>query len=156
MNYITWFLDHNQKHRKIVDRLKQDGLSSEQVIDYFEFSNMLAKEPDFCLLYAEGKKCHNIAYLNCYMCACPFFRFNDEGVPDGEGILVKSQCAIHSTKSDRFVYQGVAHLDCSRCTVPHTRTFIKNNFNEAWHEMMKNCAPPEPDAHAHDVVSAAR
>jgi len=156
MSYITWFLDHDSKHRKIVDRLKQDGLSSEQIIDYFAFDNMVAQEPDFCLLYAEPKKCHSIAYLNCYMCACPFFRFNDEGVPDGEGLLVKSQCAIHSSKADRFVFEGVVHLDCSRCTVPHTRTFIKNNFSETWHEMMKNCAPPEPDAHAHDVAAVAR
>ena len=156
MNYITWFLDHDNKHRKIVDKLKQDGLSSGQIIDYFEFDNMLAKESDFCLLYAEGKKCHDIAYLNCYMCACPYFRFNDEGVPDGEGILVKSQCAIHSSKSDHFVFEGVAHLDCSRCTVPHTRTFIKNNFDERWQEMMKNCAPPEADAASHGSEDGPR
>ncbi|APW46105.1 hypothetical protein [Rhodoferax antarcticus] len=145
MSYITWFLNHGEKHRKIVERLKKDGLSQDQIIDYFEFDNMVARELEFCLLYAEPRKCHNTAYLSCYMCACPYFRFDDKGTLNAEGILVKSHCAINSTKSAQFVHDGVAHLDCSKCKVPHTRDFVRNNFNENWLEMMKDCAPVKPD-----------
>ncbi|MBK1682775.1 hypothetical protein [Rhodoferax fermentans] len=155
MSYITWFLNHGQKHRKIVEKLKQDGLSQDQIIDYFEFDNMVKHEPTFCPLYATPKKCHTSAYLSCYMCACPFFRFNDQGSLNDEGILVKSHCAIKSTKSSLFVHDGVGHLNCSACKVPHTRTFVRNRFNENWHEMMKNCAPAEPDGQTPGVTDAA-
>ena len=54
-------------------------LSDEEVIAYFKFENMVKKEPDFCPLYKDNKKCHDMKELNCYLCACPNFRFDDEG-----------------------------------------------------------------------------
>jgi len=150
MSYITWYFNHDKKHKKIVEKLKRDNFSKDQIIDYFEFGNMVANEPSFCPLYENNKKCHDIAYINCYMCACPFFRFTDEGILNEKGILVKSQCSIKSKRSALSVNQGVAHLNCSYCTVPHTRTFIKKNFDETWQEMMKDCVLSELDVHSND------
>ena len=139
MSYFSWFVEHDQKHRHIIQKLKEQGLSQNEIIHYFIFENMVEKEPDFCLLYANKQKCHKLKYLNCYMCACPHFRFNDEGIEQKEGVLVKSLCSIDSKKASRFMYEGVEHLDCSKCSVPHTKAFIQKHFDEAWHKIMKSC-----------------
>ncbi len=82
MNYSTWFESHGQKHKKIMSKLEE--LSDDDVIAYFKFENMVEKEPDFCFLYKEHKKCHEMEDLNCYLCACPNFRFDDEGLRKAE------------------------------------------------------------------------
>ncbi len=46
---------------------------------------MVEKENDFCLLYKDNKKCHDYEDLNCYLCACPYFRFDDEGISKKRG-----------------------------------------------------------------------
>ena len=139
MSYFSWFNEHDQKHRQIIEKLKQKNLTDDEIIDYFKFENMIVNEPNFCLLYANKQKCHNLIYLNCYMCACPYFRFSDEGLEHKEGVLVKSCCAINSKKASRFMYEGVEHLDCSQCRVPHTKAFVQKHFDELWHKIMKNC-----------------
>jgi len=63
---------------------KLTKLSDNEVIAYFRFENMVQKEPDFCPLYKETKKCHDMEVLNCYLCACPNFRFDDEGISKKE------------------------------------------------------------------------
>ena len=77
MSYKSWFLEHGNKHKAIMAKLTH--LSDEEVIAYFRFENMVEKEPDFCPLYADNKKCHDMQALNCYLCACPNFRFDDKG-----------------------------------------------------------------------------
>lgn len=139
MSYFSWFVEHDQKHRQIIQKLNEQGLSPNEIIHYFIFENMFENEPKFCLLYANKQKCHNLKYLNCYMCACPHFRFNDEGIEQKEGVLVKSYCSIDSKKASRFLYGGVEHLDCSKCSVPHTKAFIEKYFDVSWHKIMKNC-----------------
>ena len=139
MSYFSWFVEHDQKHHQIIQKLKEQGLLPNEIIRYFIFENMVEKEPDFCPLYANKQKCHNLKYLNCYLCACPHFRFNDEGIEDKESVLVKSCCAIHSKKSSQFIYEGIAHLDCSKCSVPHTKAFIQKHFDASWHTIMKDC-----------------
>jgi len=139
MSYFSWFVEHDLKHHQIIQKLKQKNLSNDAIIDYFKFENMIVNEPKFCLLYTNKQKCHNLTYLNCYMCACPYFRFNDEGVEQKEGVLVKSFCSINSKKASRFIYEGVEHLDCTKCSVPHTKAFVQKHFNEVWHAVMKNC-----------------
>ena len=77
MTYQEWFETHASKHAVIMEKLTH--LSDTEVIEYFRFENMVINEPDFCLLYTENKKCHEVEHLNCYWCACPYFRFNDSG-----------------------------------------------------------------------------
>jgi hypothetical protein len=80
MSYIKWFDAHAKKHKVIVDKLVNLDYTKEQIIDYFDFDNMVKEEPNFCPLYKDNKKCHDMDKLNCYMCACPNFRFNDNGL----------------------------------------------------------------------------
>ena len=134
MGYKSWFDNHAKKHKKIVDKLLQRGFGKDEVIEYFEFDNMIKNEPDFCPLYKDNKKCHEMDDLNCYMCACPNFRFNDNGL-DGDFL---SKCFVGNgdiikTKS------GKIHQDCSSCSVPHHKRFIEKNFSFDWKEMMKGC-----------------
>ncbi|MDD3324874.1 MAG: hypothetical protein PHN38_07110 [Sulfurospirillaceae bacterium] len=139
MSYLEWFENHGNKHLEIVQKLQSKHYTKEQIIDYFSFDNMCKNESDFCYLYAQNKKCHKITYLNCYMCACPHFRFNDNGLFEKDGVIVKSTCTIDSKKAIFSTCSGVSHLDCSNCTVPHSKRFIVQNFSDDWFEIMKKC-----------------
>ncbi len=139
MRYFTWFVEHAKKHSILVQKLHHTGLTKNEIIKYFVFENMVEKEPSFCLLYANKQKCHDVPYLNCYLCACPHFRFNDEGMSrDGE-VVIKSECAVASKKRSLFVHENIGHLDCSACTLPHTKTFIEKHFDMEWQVIMKAC-----------------
>ena len=146
MTYLDWFLEHNKKHHAIVEKLIAKGNKKEAIIDYFVYENMVKMEPSFCLLYAHNEKCHKRDYLNCYLCACPHFRFNDEGLKIEEGINYKSECFIHSKKSGYFVYEKVSHLDCSACSVPHTKAYIRKHFDVDWKKIMQKCFVTSPKA----------
>jgi hypothetical protein len=135
MDYLTWFESHGQKHRKIMKKL--EGLNDEEVIAYFMFENMVEKEPDFCLLYKERKKCHEMEGLNCYLCACPNFRFDDEGLYKEGKKVTYSTCSIASEDGAEFVSENAIHQDCSGCTVPHHESYIRKNFNRDWFEVMR-------------------
>lgn len=135
MTYKEWFDAHGEKHRAIVDKLLGRGFSDDEVIDYFAFENMVENEPDFCPLYAAPKKCHEIEKLNCYLCACPEFRFNDKGLRKEGSYLIKSECSIHNGST--LGHENVIHQDCSQCTVPHHRGYIKKHFNADWLTIMK-------------------
>ena len=139
MSYFQWFEEHALKHNRIVQKLSAYGLTKNEIIAYFVFENMVEKEPEFCLLYANKQKCHDVAYLNCYLCACPHFRFDDEGLEKENGIVIKSACAIASKKSALFVHEGIGHLDCSKCTIPHTKAFVEKYFDVVWKNCMKQC-----------------
>lgn len=139
MSYLKWFDEHAQKHAAIVQKLLTQNYNKEQIIDYFVYENMSCCEPDFCPLYQRGVKCHERAYLNCYWCACPHFRFHDEGIRKCDDTIVKSECSIDSKKALYFVHENVSHLDCSRCVVPHTRAFISKHFNLDWKKAMQSC-----------------
>jgi hypothetical protein len=135
MGYAKWFEAHGKKHAAIMAKLTH--LSDEAVIAYFSYENMAEKEPDFCPLYAQNKKCHDMEKLNCYLCACPNFRFDDTGFEEIEGKSLKSYCAINS--KDGTVYEGedALHQNCSGCTVPHHERYIKEVFKRDWFEIMK-------------------
>jgi len=143
MSYSSWFHEHAQKHKKIVDKLLAKEFTQEQIIDYFDFENMVENERDFCPLYAEHKKCHDMESLNCYACACPNFRFSDDGferrVVEGEEKIVYSFCSIESKDGRVGVYGDKIHQDCSKCQVPHHKSYIEKNFRYNWKDMMKNC-----------------
>ena len=136
MNYITWFEAHGNKHKNIMKKLK--CLSAEAVIAYFRFENMVEKEPDFCTLYKDNKKCHEMDILNCYLCACPYFRFDDNGLSKEDAKILYSRCSIDAKEGARFVFEDAIHQDCSKCIIPHNEVYIKKHFNRDWFEMMQN------------------
>jgi hypothetical protein len=144
MSYCDWFETHANKHHAILQKLQAKNLTSQEMIDYFNFENMVVCEPDFCPLYANKQKCHDVAYLSCFLCACPFFRFNDEGLCEENGMTVKSTCAICAKHGQKLTYENVIHQDCSLCFLPHTKGFVKKHFDVDWKTIMKACAVTSP------------
>lgn len=136
MTYKEWFLNHGNKHKKIIEKLKH--LSNDEIIDYFRFENMQKNEPDFCLLYKENKKCHDIEDLNCYLCACPYFRFDDNGLEKIENKTLFSKCSINSKKGSTFEGDDYIHHDCTSCVIPHKKNYIKKEFSKDWFFIMKD------------------
>lgn len=140
MGYKSWFDAHAKKHEALVATLKAQGIGDEALVAYFVFENMCKHAPDFCPLYASGKKCHDKGYLNCFLCACPHFRFQDTGLHVKEdGTVMKSTCAIRSRFAKKFVHGGVEHLDCSDCVLPHTKAFVRSCVDKPWRETMGAC-----------------
>lgn len=137
MSYEEWFETHAAKHKKIVDKLVEKGLGEDEIIDYFEYENMAKEEIDFCPLYKEGKKCHDMEKLNCYLCGCPNFRFDDEGLDEYNGVKILSKCNINN--GSKISSGGFIHQNCSKCTVPHHRSYVKKHFSLEWSEVMKEC-----------------
>ena len=125
MSYKKWLQEHYKKHKSIVDKLINK--SDDEIISYFEYDNMVKYEPDFCPLYKENKKCHDIKNLNCYMCGCSNFRLSNS----------KSYCSINSKYGKTINSKdGFIHQDCSACTIPHQYSFIKKNFDRNWKKMI--------------------
>ena len=127
MKYRTWIENHSIKHKRIIDRLSH--LTNDEVIEYFDFDNMVKNEPEFCPLYKENKKCHDMEKLNCYLCACPLFRLDTN----------RSYCEINSKYgASKEGKGGFIHQNCSNCTIPHKTFYIKKNFSKDWKEIMKD------------------
>jgi hypothetical protein len=139
MSYGEWFEKHASKHKKIVDKLVAHGYTKEQIIDYFDFENMVKAENDFCPLYKDNKKCHEMQELNCYLCACPNFRFDDNGIKKIDAKTQYSFCAIDSKDGEQGVYGDKIHQDCSKCTVPHHKEYVQNKFDIEWKKIMNSC-----------------
>jgi hypothetical protein len=139
MSYREWFKKQGEDHRKIVDKLVDKGLSKAEIIEYFDFDNMVAKENDFCPLYKDNKKCHDMESLNCFLCACPYFRFHNTGIKKISNKTQYSYCSIESKNGQQGVYGDAIHQDCSNCTVPHKKRFVSKNYNEDWFVPMKDC-----------------
>jgi len=138
LSYKSWFENHAQKHKKIVDKLLKKGFTKEKIIEYFCYDNMVKNEKDFCPLYTQNKKCHEMQHLNCYLCACPNFRFKDEGILQNGEYTIKSKCSINNGKT--LASKGNIHQDCSSCSVPHHKSFIEKNFENDWKKIMKECS----------------
>ena len=137
MTYTEWYEAHARKHAEIVKKLEH--LSDDELIEYFNFDTMKVKHPDFCPLYPKDQKCHEMEELNCYLCACMHFRFNDSGIDTIDGKTRYSYCGIGSKNSATFEDAKSIHNDCSHCKVPHKHHVIKKYFSRDWKEMMKAC-----------------
>jgi len=140
MTYQEWFETHASKHAVIMKKVEH--LDNLEVIEYFRFEKMVVHEPDFCLLYAENKKCHEVKNLNCYWCACPYFRFNDAGFSTENGRTLYSTCSIESKEGKHFISDTSIHQDCTRCLIPHQENTLKKEFNRNWRITMEK-APCE-------------
>jgi Zn-finger protein len=134
MTYKEWFESHASKHAAIMQKLTH--MSDQEVIEYFRFDNMVIHEPNFCLLYAQNKKCHDVQELNCYWCACPYFRFNDQGLEIIEEKTLYSTCSIQSKDGAQFISEKSIHQDCTGCLVPHHKKTLKKEFNRDWRVVM--------------------
>ena len=139
MSYASWFESHARKHKKIVDKLVTRGYQKERIVKYFDFENMVKKENDFCPLYEKNEKCHNLESLNCYLCACPNFRFKDSGVKKMGDAVQYSFCDVDSKEGRQGVYANKIHQDCSKCSIPHAQTYVKKNFDLDWKTIMSPC-----------------
>ncbi|MGZ8546250.1 MAG: hypothetical protein ACXWVU_02540 [Sulfuricurvum sp.] len=135
MTYQEWFKTHASKHAVIMEKLT--SLSESEVIEYFRFENMVINEPNFCLLYAEKQKCHEVEHLNCYWCACPYFRFNDEGIKQVDEKTLYSLCSIESQSGGQFINGKSIHQDCTNCLIPHGENILKKHFNRNWRTTME-------------------
>lgn len=137
MGYESWLTAHTKKHSGIAAKLS--GLDTDEILEYFLYENMVKNEPDFCPLYQKNKKCHDIEGLNCYLCACPNFRFSDTGlkrVPDG---TVFSECAVKSVDGRQKSGGGKIHQDCSGCAIPHKKEYIAEIFDLRLDVIMGSC-----------------
>ena len=128
MTYTDWATKHLASRREIQGKLEAHGCSSEQVIDYFDFDNMVTHEPDFCPLYKTNTKCHETGRLNCYLCACPHFKCSDEPLETlVNGDKLFSLCTINSGNAGSFIVDKNVHCNCAACTIPHsTRAALKH------------------------------
>lgn len=140
MGYTEWFEDHANKHKVVVSKLTRKNYTKEQIIAYFDFDSMVKNEPEFCPLYADNKKCHDMESLNCYLCACPNFRFKDAGIAKIDSKTQFSVCNIESKDGSQGVYGDSIHQDCSKCGVPHHKAYVEKNFNLDWKTAMKECS----------------
>ena len=146
MTYLSWYETHAARHKALMKKLLAKKMSKSEIIAYFDFENMVTQEPDFCPLYKEkndngvvGKKCHDMEQLNCYLCACPYFRFNDEGIKQvGEKTLYRG-CSIVSKGGKESISENAIHQDCSNCTIPHHVVYIRKRYDEEWKKMMNKC-----------------
>ena len=141
MGYLSWLQAHGEKHKAIIDKLTT--LSDNEVIAYFKFENMVEKEPDFCPLYKENKKCHDMKELNCYLCACPNFRFDDKGFKKVENKTLYSTCNIESKDGSQYISDDAIHQNCAGCGVPHHETYIQKVFSRDWVKVMKEVLPQD-------------
>ena len=140
MAYTDWFENHALKHKTIIDKLVEKNYNKEQIIEYFDFDSMVKNEKDFCPLYEKNKKCHDMEKLNCYLCACPNFRFSDEGIKELDAKIQYSFCDIDSKDGRQGIYGDKIHQDCSKCSVPHHKSYIENNFAYEWKNIMQKCS----------------
>ncbi|MFA5985293.1 MAG: hypothetical protein WC782_14855 [Methylococcaceae bacterium] len=138
-SYLTWFNKQGNQHRLIVEKLQAQGLDQAEIVAYFDFDNMVLAEPDFCPLYAQKQKCHEVKQLNCYLCACPLFRFNSKGIETIQGNTVYSYCSVNSKFGHPALFGQAIHLDCSACVVPHSKKYVLKHFNENWFASMASC-----------------
>ncbi len=138
MTYDAWFEAHATKHEKVLQKLLLKGMSEDEIIAYFRFENMLRHEPDFCDLYKTQTKCHDTTALNCYLCACPNFRFFSQPKQEAKQ-MIHSICSIDSKDGGRFIHENNVHQDCSGCLIPHQEAYIKANFAINWKKIMQGC-----------------
>jgi len=126
MTYDEWISKNNIDKNIILNKLK--NLTKDEVIEYFNFENMVINEPNYCLLYKTNTKCHNIDKLNCYNCACPHFKY-DNTVINGVASICEINSKFASTYNEVSGDNIKIHCDCSNCTIPHNKKHIEKHYD---------------------------
>lgn len=133
MTYDEWKIEHATKKANIIR--KKNLTEVDDIVEYFDFDNMVKNEPDFCPLYKDNIKCHDIEKLNCYYCGCVYFKVNDNPKTVGK-TTIASVCIIDSKYKDEF-YENPdehnvvkIHCDCSNCFIPHKPSFTKKMLTQ--------------------------
>lgn len=117
MTYSEWEADNIAKRNSLVLKLQHKTI--DEIVKYFEYDNMIASEPDYCGLYKQGTKCHDIPNLNCYNCGCPHFIYDENGLDKLGTKVVYSKCNINAKDGSMFESDNAIHQDCSNCVIPH-------------------------------------
>jgi len=130
MTYKSWHDDHRAKRNALISDLKVSGLSDDEIVHYFRWTNMVKVQKEYCGLYKDMKKCHTLNELNCLFCACPYFVYSDEGLDVQEDGVLYSKCSIDSRLGTTFEYDNCLHQDCTLCLIPHTKHFAFKYFFE--------------------------
>jgi hypothetical protein len=144
MAFKEWVEAHAQKHQIIVTKLKTEGKNQNEIIEYFRFENMVQNEPTFCKLYKLNEKCHEMDDLNCFLCACPHFRYSEDVIEEredeeGEELYIYTQCAINH-KNGATIHLGSSfYQDCTNCSLPHEPKFVAKNYSENLMDAMHLC-----------------
>ena len=133
MTYIEWKELHAKAKSNIISKHNLNNVKD--IIKYFDYDNMVVNESNFCPLYKDNIKCHNIDNLNCYYCGCPYFIINENPKTVGKTTIV-STCMINSKYKSEY-YENPdgnnvvrIHCDCSNCYVPHTTKFATKYLTE--------------------------
>ena len=129
MTYSKWQLENLNKRSKLQRKLESWGLNHKEVIDYFNYDNMVKNQPEYCGLYADNTKCHDMENLNCYLCACPHFVVHEPPASVNDTI-VHSGCSVNSKFAAEFQTDKDIHCDCSNCTVPHTVSVALKHYEQ--------------------------
>lgn len=134
MTYTEWKTSNKEKKVKIL--LKLHNKTNVEIAEYFSYKNMVKNEKDFCSLYKENLKCHDMDNLNCFHCGCPHFQYTEDktGLFTQDGLPVLSKCNVNAIQSKQFTATRAIHQDCSDCLIPHTflyttKTIKDNNVN---------------------------
>ena len=134
MTYDEWKIEHATKKANIIR--KKNLTDVDEIIKYFDFDNMVKNEVDFCPLYKDNIKCHNVEKLSCYYCGCPYFKVNEYPKTVGK-TTIASICIINSKLKDEF-YENPdennvvkIHCDCSNCFIPHDPKFAKKMLDQS-------------------------
>jgi len=136
LTFKSWSDQLEDKKQTILEKLK--GKTVTEIVDYFDYDNMVENEPDYCVLYKNKSKCHDIKELNCFFCGCPYFQYSDDKPLKKENdIDIMSVCAIDSKFAKQYTFGEKAQCDCSDCVVPHKKHFVKNYISTSVLNMYK-------------------
>lgn len=129
MTFSEWINEYTKRKLDVIHKLKDLQFNKTDIIEYFDFSNMVKNEPDFCPLYSinGGTKCHDFDNLNCFYCACPFFQYSDDEPIRGNELSI---CTIDSKFASKFKSNDNFQCDCSDCLLPHRKSFVKKMYME--------------------------
>ena len=124
MTYKEWADSEALRKGQIILKLQGQGKSVVDIVDYFDYENMVVMEPNYCGLYRDCIKCHDVEELNCFFCGCPYFKFDDKGLTKRKDKVVYSTCVIDAIKGVEFVTENAIHQDCTDCSIPHRKEFV--------------------------------
>jgi len=116
-----WEKEQKEKIKRI---LKKQGIELKlenipEIIKLFEYNNITSLYPEeypYC-----KNPCHN-GYLNCFLCACPYYDLN---IYEKKRILIGG-CKINGNgKYTPYKDFQISVWDCSDCKINHTKKTIE-------------------------------